>query len=102
MRLASSLFVCILTAGLASGCSGDVGQAGSVGTAGTSLSVVPATATTSRGGEVDFTASFSGDPSLQTAGFSWSVEESNGGTVDASGRYTAPETSGTFHVVVTS
>jgi hypothetical protein len=52
---------------------------------------------------VDFQVSVSGDSSsLQAAGFSWSVEEANGGTVDSSGRYTAPLSSGTFHVVAAS
>lgn len=32
----------------------------------------------------------------------WAVQEVNGGTVDASGSYTAPGATGTYHVVVTS
>ena len=29
----------------------------------------------------------------------WSVQEPGGGTIDAMGRYTAPEAAGTYHVV---
>jgi hypothetical protein len=32
----------------------------------------------------------------------WTVQEANGGSVDASGSYTAPGATGTYHVVVTS
>jgi len=32
----------------------------------------------------------------------WSVSEAGGGTVDASGKYTAPTTPGTYHVVATA
>jgi hypothetical protein len=32
----------------------------------------------------------------------WSVQESGGGSVDASGVYTAPATAGTYHVLATS
>ena len=51
---------------------------------------------------MQFQASISGDSSIQAAGFSWSVEEPDGGAVDSSGRYTAPQSSGTFHVVAAS
>jgi sugar lactone lactonase YvrE len=36
------------------------------------------------------------------ASVTWSVPEAGGGTVDASGNYTAPMSSGTFHVVATA
>jgi hypothetical protein len=101
MRVPISLFCVSLTAVLAQGCSGVVGEVASQ-SSGISVSLVPPAATTSRGGGVDFRASISGDSSAQAAGFSWSVEESNGGAVDSSGRYTAPQSSGTFHVVAAS
>jgi len=101
MRFPFGLLVLPLAVVLTQGCSGDVGAPTPINS-GISLSIVPPAATTSRGGEVDFHASMSGDSSLQAAGFSWSVEESGGGSVDASGRYIAPETSGTFHVVAKS
>src|SRR5262245_30792901 len=100
MRLSLALPALILAASLTEGCHGGVGP-GSV-SPDTSLSIVPAAATTSRGGQVDFRASITGDPSAEAAGFTWSVDEPNGGVVDTSGRYIAPQTSGTFHVVATS
>lgn len=39
---------------------------------------------------------------LQPSTVSWSVQESGGGAIDASGQYVAPMTQGTFHVVATS
>src|SRR5262245_6872665 len=99
MRLSLALPVLLLAAFLAEGCSGDAGSPGFVDS---SVSILPAAATTSRGGQVDFHASIPGNRSAEAAGFSWSVEEPNGGVVDTSGRYTAPQTSGTFHVVATS
>lgn len=35
-------------------------------------------------------------------GVTWSVKEANGGSVNASGTYTAPATAGTYHVVATA
>src|SRR5262249_49752265 len=90
MRLA--LHVLVFAAFLAEGCSGGVGAPTSV-SSDSSLSILPATATTSRGGEVDFHASIAGDRSVEAAGFNWSVEEPNGGVVDTSGRYAAPQAS---------
>src|SRR5215469_1048368 len=100
MRLPLSALALLLASALFTACSGDVGTAAATSEAG--VSVIPPAATTSRGGAVAFRASVPGDPSLQAAGFSWSVQEAKGGTIDASGRYTAPQTSGTFHVVATN
>ncbi|MDC0711026.1 hypothetical protein POL68_21320 [Stigmatella sp. ncwal1] len=46
-----------------------------------------------------FTAVVTG---TSTTGVDWSVTEAGGGTIDAAGRYTAPATPGTYHVVATS
>jgi len=67
-----------------------------------SVSVAPASVATLTGGVVTFTATVSGTTGGQSTAVSWSVQESGGGTVDSSGRYTAPGTPGTFHVVATS
>ena len=98
MRSAISLFLVIFAAFLASGCSGEVADLPRVTPDISEVSVQPPEATVSRGGSVSFSASISGESSAVT----WSVMEPNGGTVDASGRYTAPQASGTFHVVATA
>ncbi|WP_248358158.1 right-handed parallel beta-helix repeat-containing protein [Anaeromyxobacter oryzae] len=60
----------------------------------------PTTASLLTGGTVQLTATVTG--STDTA-VTWSVQEgSAGGTVSASGLYTAPATAGTYHVVATS
>ena len=61
--------------------------------------VSPPTASTRVGKTVSFVAH---DPSGQATPVVWSVEETGGGTVDASGQYSAPTTPGTYHVVATS
>lgn len=66
---------------------------------GVSVTVNPATATVKVGVTQTFTASVAG--SANTA-VTWSVQEAGGGTVSASGLYTAPATPGTYHVVATS
>jgi hypothetical protein len=66
------------------------------------VSVTPATATVTTGGTVGFSATVSGTSGGQSTAVTWSVLESGGGTVSASGAYTAPASPGTFHVVATS
>src|SRR5262249_32953934 len=100
MRSAISFFLVIFTAVLAS-CSGEVADLPGV-SSDISLSVMPPAATIARGGTVAFSASISGQSSAQPGAVTWSVMEPNGGTVDASGHYTAPQASGTFHVVAAS
>src|SRR5262249_18643120 len=56
----------------------------------------------SPGANFTFTATVSGTCCGQSTGVTWSVQEAGGGTVDSSGRYTAPATLGTYHVVATS
>ncbi len=64
------------------------------------VAVTPQTAAVSTGGTAQFTASITG--STNTA-VTWSVQEgAAGGTIDATGLYTAPATAGTYHVVTTS
>ncbi|NOY43846.1 MAG: CAP domain-containing protein, partial [Deltaproteobacteria bacterium] len=57
------------------------------------LAVTPAQQTVDIGASVSFAASADAD---------WSVVEPGGGTVDASGRYTAPLVPGTYHVRATA
>jgi hypothetical protein len=53
-------------------------------------------------GSATFAAAVQGTADAQEAGVTWSVQESNAGSVDASGHYSAPSTPGTYHVVATS
>jgi hypothetical protein len=65
-----------------------------------SVSVSPATARVNSGGTESFKAVVEG--SINTA-VTWAVQEgAAGGSVTSSGMYTAPNTLGTFHVVITS
>lgn len=67
------------------------------------VEVNPPTAHVAPLGSVAFTATVSGEaPAAVSAGVTWSVREVGGGTIDASGLYTAPGATGTFQVVATS
>ncbi|BDG02290.1 right-handed parallel beta-helix repeat-containing protein [Anaeromyxobacter oryzae] len=64
------------------------------------VAVSPSTATIAGGGTVQLKATVTGSTDLAVT---WSVQEgAAGGTVNASGLYTAPLTAGTFHAVATS
>jgi hypothetical protein len=63
------------------------------------VDVVPRGAGVPAGGAVTFTCSIDGKPSSDC---SWAVKEAGGGTISATGAYTAPATSGLYHVVATS
>jgi hypothetical protein len=63
------------------------------------VSVAPAAVTLFTGRFQIFTASVVGavNPAV-----TWSVQEPNGGSIDANGSYRAPDQAGTFHVIATS
>ncbi len=63
------------------------------------VTVTPHTASVLVGGTVAFAAVVNGAP---VTGVAWSVQEAGGGSIDTSGYYTAPSSTGTFHVVATS
>lgn len=63
------------------------------------VAVTPGSATVPVGTSQQFSATVTG--SSNTA-VTWAVQESDGGTIDAAGNYTAPMKSGSFHVVATS
>lgn len=63
------------------------------------VTVAPETATIKAGASQTFVATVTGTKKTDVT---WSVEESNGGTISASGVYTAPATAGTYHVRATS
>jgi hypothetical protein len=64
-----------------------------------SVAVTPTTASLAPLGSRTFAAAVTGAAS---SAVTWRVTEAGGGTVDASGLYTAPSGTGTFHVVATS
>lgn len=63
------------------------------------ISVAPATATLAIGDTQRFQATVTG---TGDTGVTWRVLESNGGTINESGTYTAPATAGTYTVTATS
>lgn len=62
---------------------------------GISVDVEPDSAQATPGGSVSFSAAVTGTADTAVL---WSVVESGGGSVDGSGRYTAPTSPGTYHV----
>ena len=67
------------------------------------VSISPSSASVIAGGTVAFSATVTGASSGQSTDVTWSVQEgSSGGSIDGSGRYTAPGNAGAFHVVATS
>ncbi len=85
----------LVAAALGPGCAQGVMPAG----AAVSVVVTPRQATVGSGGTVAFKAAVTGGA---TSDVTWSVQEYGGGTMNASGMYTAPANAGTFHVVATS
>ena len=64
------------------------------------VTISPKTTSTSLSGTRQFTATVTGSANTNVT---WAVQEgTSGGTVDSTGKYTAPATAGTYHVVVTA
>ncbi len=79
-------------------CGGGGGGSGS--SIAVSISIAPSTVNVIEGGMQSFTASITGTSNF---GVNWAVQEGTaGGSITNMGVYTAPNTSGTFHVVATS
>jgi Putative Ig domain len=78
------------------------GESSTPGTADISVTVSPRAATVAPGGSTTFSAHVNGASAGQSTAVMWSVQEGGGGRVDASGKYTAPGSTGTFHVLATS
>jgi hypothetical protein len=70
--------------------------------AGIAVTVTPSTPSSTPGGTINFQASVTGTTTGQSTAVTWSVQEAGGGTVSSTGVYTAPATTGTYHVVATS
>ncbi|WP_420067694.1 hypothetical protein [Stigmatella aurantiaca] len=64
-----------------------------------SVRLTPIAPTVPAGTTLLFSVSVTG---TSNTAVNWSVTEAGGGTIDATGRYTAPATEGTYHVVATS
>jgi hypothetical protein len=64
-----------------------------------SVTISPTSASLAPGETRAFTATVSG---TTNSAVTWSVTESAGGTVDSTGHYTAPASTGNFHVIATS
>lgn len=63
------------------------------------VAVIPAAIEVAPGDPVGFAATVVGSANVAVT---WSVQEAGGGTIDGAGNYTAPASTGTFHVVATS
>ncbi len=63
------------------------------------VATTPATATLDQGATQQFSATVQGTANTNVT---WSVQESNGGTITAQGVYTAPPRAGVFHITATS
>jgi hypothetical protein len=65
-----------------------------------SIIITPSSATVAAGGVQQFVASVRG---IANTAVLWSIQEgAAGGTIDANGKYTAPMTSGTYHLIAQS
>src|SRR5215469_682581 len=84
---------------LSAGCSGTVTS--STGSP-IAVSILPKVTSVQPLGGVTFSVTVTGTTASQSAAVTWSVQEVDGGTVDSAGRYTAPSTRGTYHVLATS
>jgi hypothetical protein len=90
--------ILLVLLGVLTDCGGGGGGSGSP--IAVSISIAPSTVNVIEGGMQSFTASITGTSNF---GVNWAVQEgSAGGSITNMGVYTAPNTSGTFHVVATS
>jgi hypothetical protein len=91
-------FILLALLGVLTDCGG--GGAGSGNPTVVSISIAPSMVTVIEGGIESFAASITGASNL---GVNWAVQEGTaGGSITNMGAYTAPNTSGTFHVLATS
>jgi hypothetical protein len=99
-RLVGGLYFAALVALLACGGNGKQGsqQEPQPPQGSSTLQVEPPSAEVAPGDAVTFSALAGSSGALVT----WTVVENGGGTIDGTGRYTAPSAAGTFHVVATS
>ena len=98
-RRRAALVVAALVVASVSACGGEAPLEVQAAATDITVQVDPTSARLPPGARTGFTAAVTG---TATTGVTWSVVEAGGGTVDATGRYLAPATEGTYHVVVRS
>ncbi|HET6984663.1 MAG TPA: hypothetical protein VFI53_21135, partial [Myxococcaceae bacterium] len=92
-----------LAAATVGACFGQVEGTATPGGGGLQVLLSAPSVTLAPGATFNFTATVSGAGSGRSTAVTWSVQEgAAGGTIDANGKYTAPSTVGTYHVVATS
>ena len=89
------LLLAPLTVALALGCSSPPAEPHTTAAQGVEVTVTPPSTQVAAGGTVGFAATVTG--SIDTR-VTWSVVETGGGTIDATGKYVAPSTAGGYHV----
>src|SRR4051812_2524566 len=92
MRSVSSLSLALVLTSLGISCNRTNSAAVAL-----AVTVSPHTAALNPGGTTTFTAAVTGTTADQSTAVTWSVQETGGGTVDATGFYTAPAAPGTYH-----
>jgi hypothetical protein len=83
----------------AGGATGNPAGGAKSSTTSISVSIVPQSAILAPNASVNLVSYVSG---TSNTAVTWSVQEANGGQVDQSGKYTAPTTEGTYHVIAQS
>jgi hypothetical protein len=94
-----SFLLAVLLMNVLAGCGGSNSKSAASPPPVVAVSVTPGSPSVSVGASQKFTATVTGTANTAVT---WSVQEANGGTIDASGNYTAPMKAGSFHVVATS
>ncbi len=98
MKAIHLLLIVLMTGGLAS-CGGSQAQQQLQQGPSVVLAVSPSSAEMDQGATQQFAAMVTGTANTAVT---WSVQEANGGSINAAGLYTAPALAGTFHVIATS
>src|SRR5262249_9703527 len=91
----------VVAASMAGRSSGDPAAVTVPAGGGVSVAITPRAASVISGGTVPFTAAVTGTNAGQSTAVTWSVQEAGGGSVDTSGHYLAPASTGTYHVIAT-
>ena len=91
--------LCLAGVALSACGSGTANESAASQSGASNFKITPAASDVSPGGVVKFQAMKEGTSGVPVA---WTVQESNGGSIDASGKYTAPDAEGTYHILATS
>jgi hypothetical protein len=96
---ARRLLVALLLSASIVSCTGSTDPVKPAAAQDVAVEVVPAAPQVAPGEVIAFAATVTGTANTAV---SWNVQEASGGTVDATGHYTAPPSAGVFHVTATS